>query len=100
MPLFTTYHPYCHSLSALTEYLKAKLRSQRTKRLSHSLSAQVEQDVPLERNIHERLEEVSTCQQRYGTHGRTIRQSYVICQGLAEPWYARREREAVKARVQ
>ena len=23
-----------------------------------------------------------------------------VCQGLAEPWYARREREAVKAKVQ
>ena len=26
--------------------------------------------------------------------------SLVLCQGLAGPWYARREREAVKARVQ
>ena len=27
------YHPYCHSPSALTEYLKQKLRHQRAKRL-------------------------------------------------------------------
>ena len=44
------YHPYCHSPSALTEYLKQKLRSQRARRLSCSLPAQVEQDVPLECN--------------------------------------------------
>ena len=47
-----TYHPYCHSPSALTEYLKAKLHAQRAKCLSCSLSAQVEQDVPLEHNIN------------------------------------------------
>ena len=46
------YHPYGHSLSALTEYLKQKLRSQCAKRLSHSLPAQVKQDIPLERNIN------------------------------------------------
>ena len=46
------YHPYCHSPSALTEYLKAKLCTQRAKRLSHSLSAQVEQSVPLKHNTH------------------------------------------------
>ena len=45
------YHPYCHSPSALTEYLKQKLRHQRAKRLGHSLPTQVEQNVPLERNI-------------------------------------------------
>ena len=50
--LVTTYHPYCHSPSALTEYLKQKLHAQRAKRLSHSLSAQVKQSVPLERNIN------------------------------------------------
>ena len=48
--LVTTYHPYCHSPSALTEYLKQKLRHQRAKRLGRSPSAQVEQHVPLERN--------------------------------------------------
>ena len=47
-----TYHPYCHSPSALTEYLKQKLRHQRAKRLGRSLSAQVEQNVPLKRNIN------------------------------------------------
>ena len=49
--LITTYHPYCHSPSALTEYLKQKLHLQRAKRLGRSLRAQVEQDVPLKRNI-------------------------------------------------
>ena len=48
--LVTTYHPYCHSLSALTEYLKQKLCHQRAKRLGRSPSTQVEQNVPLERN--------------------------------------------------
>ena len=46
----TTYHPYCHSPSTLTEYLKHKLRLQRAKRLGCSPNAQVEQNVPLERN--------------------------------------------------
>ena len=50
--LVITYHPYCQSPSALTEYLKQKLHLQRAKRLGHSLSAQVEQNVPLERNIN------------------------------------------------
>ena len=45
------YHPYSHSPSALTEYFKAKLHTQRAKRLSHSLPARVEQNVPLERNM-------------------------------------------------
>ena len=44
------YHPYCQSPSALTEYLKQKLRHQRAKRLGRSPSAQVEQNIPLERN--------------------------------------------------
>ena len=44
------YHPYSHSPSALTEYLKQKLRSQRAKRLGHSLPAQVEPNVQPERN--------------------------------------------------
>ena len=48
--LVTTSHPYCNNPSALTEYLKQKLRHQRAKRLGRSLSAQVEQNVPLERN--------------------------------------------------
>ena len=47
-----TYHPYCHSPSALTEYLKQKLRHQRAKCLGCSPSAQVEQNVPLECNIN------------------------------------------------
>ena len=48
--LVITYHPYCHSPSALTEYLKQKLRHQRAKWLGRSLPAQVEQNIPLERN--------------------------------------------------
>ena len=48
----TVYHPYCHSPSALTEYLKQKLRHQRAKRLGRSLPAQVKQNVPLEHNIN------------------------------------------------
>ena len=47
----TTYHPYCHSPSALTEYLKQKLCIQRAKRLGRSPSTQVEQNIPLKRNI-------------------------------------------------
>ena len=50
--LVTTYHPYCHSPSALTEYLKQRLRLQWAKRLGCSLPAQVEQSVQLERNIN------------------------------------------------
>ena len=42
------YHPYCHSPSALTEYLKQKLHYQWVKCLGCSSSAQVEQNVPLE----------------------------------------------------
>ena len=48
--LVTTYHPYCHSPSALTEYLKHKLCAQRAKRLGRSLPAQVEPNVQPERN--------------------------------------------------
>ena len=48
--LVTTYHPYCHTPSALTKYLKHKLRSQRAKRLGRSLPAQVELNVQPERN--------------------------------------------------
>ena len=48
----TTYHPYCHSPSTLTEYLKHRLCLQRAKRLGRSPSAQVEQNIPLERNIN------------------------------------------------
>ena len=47
----TTYHPYCHSPSALTKYLKQKLRHQRAKRLGRSPTAQVEQNVPLKCNM-------------------------------------------------
>ena len=46
------YHPYTQSPRALTEYLKQKLCLQHTKHLSCSHSTQVEQDVPLERNIN------------------------------------------------
>ena len=42
MPSFTTYHPYAQSPSALTEYLKHKLRLQHAKRLSCSHPAQLE----------------------------------------------------------
>ena len=48
--LVTTYHPYCHSPSALTEYLKQKLRHQRAKCLGRSLSTQVKLSVQLEHN--------------------------------------------------
>ena len=44
------YHPYCHSLSALTEYLKQKLCLQWAKRLGRSLPAQVKPNVQLEHN--------------------------------------------------
>ena len=50
--LVTTYHPYSHSPSALTEYLKQKLHSQQAKRLGRSLPTQVESSVQLERNIN------------------------------------------------
>ena len=50
--LATTYHPYCHSPGALTEYLKEKLHWQQAKRLSCSLPTQVELNVPLGRNIN------------------------------------------------
>ena len=49
--LATLYHPYAQSPSALTEYLKRKLQVQCAKRRSRSHPAQVEQNVPLERNI-------------------------------------------------
>ena len=52
----TMYHPYCHSPSALTKYLKQKLRHQRAKRLGCSPSAQVKQNVPLERNTRVSLD--------------------------------------------
>ena len=48
--LVTTYHPYSHSPSALTEYLKQKLCQQQAKRLSHSHPALVKPDIPLECN--------------------------------------------------
>ena len=51
MPSITTYHPYAQSPSALTEYLKHKLRLQRAKRLSRSHPTQVEQSVPLKHNM-------------------------------------------------
>ena len=46
------YHPCSHEPSALTKYLKQKLRLQHAKCLSHSHLAQVEQSVPLKRNIN------------------------------------------------
>ena len=49
-PSSITYHPYTHSPSALTEYLRWKLRQQWAKRLSCSHSTQVEQDVPIKHN--------------------------------------------------
>ena len=50
MPSNTMYHPYTHSPSALTEYLRHKLHSQQAKRLSCSLMVQAEQNIPLEHN--------------------------------------------------
>ena len=55
--LATLYHPYAQSPSALTEYLKRKLQVQRAKRRSRSHPAQVEPNVPLERNTNQRLEQ-------------------------------------------
>ena len=49
--LTNMYHPYCHSPSALTKYLKAKLRAQHAKHLSRSLTTPVEQNIPLKHNI-------------------------------------------------
>ena len=46
----TMYHPYHHSPGALTEYLKEKLCQQQAKRLSRSLPAQVELNIPLRCN--------------------------------------------------
>ena len=46
------YHLYCHSPSALTEYLKQKLCHQRAKRLGCSLPAQVEPTIQLKCNIN------------------------------------------------
>ena len=52
------YHPYAQSPSALTEYLRQKLRSQCAKQLSHSHSTQVEQNIPLEHNkVHTHLQD-------------------------------------------
>ena len=48
----TMYHPYAHSPSALTEYLKQKLKHQRAKCLGRSPSTQVEQNIPLKCNIN------------------------------------------------
>ena len=56
--LVTMYHPYCHSPSALTEYLKKRLRLQRAKRLGRSPPAQVEPSVQLERNSRKTLDRV------------------------------------------
>ena len=68
--LVTTYHPYCHSPSALTEYLKQKLHHQRAKRLGRSLPTQVEQKVPLERNNSQMQALVSAWQLRWACDGR------------------------------
>ena len=58
--LTTLYHPYAHDPSALTEYLKRKLQVQHAKRRSRSHPAQVEQNVPLERNINSDLHTLAT----------------------------------------
>ena len=58
--LATLYHPYTTNPSALTEYLKRKLQVQRAKRRSRSHTAQVEPDVPLERNINSDLHTLAT----------------------------------------
>ena len=50
--LVTTYYLYCHSPSALTEYLQQKLHHQRAKHLSCSLPTQVKLSIPLECNIN------------------------------------------------
>ena len=66
--LVTTYHPYCHSPSALTEYLKQKLHVQRAKRLGHSPSAQVKQNVPLKRNRVPKYKPMDTSPGRTRAH--------------------------------
>ena len=48
--LTTLYHLYAHKPTALTEYLKRKLQVQHAKHRSHSHSAHIKQNVPLERN--------------------------------------------------
>ena len=63
MPSNTTYHPYTHSPSVLTEYLRHKLHSQQAKCLSRSPPVQVEQNVPLECNRSE--QETIECQSTY-----------------------------------
>ena len=35
-----------------------------------------------------------------GTYNKVQDNINIVCQGLAGPWYARREREAAKAKVQ
>ena len=59
------YHPYCHSPSALTEYLKQRLRLQRAKRLGRSLPAQVELNVQPKRNKVRYWYNLSTAMLRY-----------------------------------
>ena len=44
--------------------------------------------------------EVFWCRHDDNGYSVSVKVSLVLCQGLAGPWYARREREAVKARVQ
>ena len=68
--LVTTYHPYCHSPSALTEYLKQRLRLQRAKRLGRSLPAQVEPSVQPERNTNIHADEL--IQKFYKRHPKAI----------------------------
>ena len=48
--LITLYHPYAHEPSALTEYLKQKLRVQQAKHRGHSHLTQVKSSIPLEHN--------------------------------------------------
>ena len=48
--LATLYHPYYPEPSALTEYLKQKLRKQWAKHLSRSHPAQVKQNIQPEHN--------------------------------------------------
>ena len=84
MPSSTTYHPYCHSRCALTEYLKQKLCLQLAKHLGRSLPAQVKQNVPLERNIPAPLVPGGVTQLE-GTVGCQLRKASAISEGSLGP---------------
>ena len=105
MPLNTMYHPYAHSPSALTEYLRQKLGYQCAKQLSHSLSVQVKQNAPLKCNT----QQAKADQSLWKAHGQkpshcesaeasrrlmlvpslSTRNAEAVCQGLSQSHVAR-----------